>query len=270
MLNILHDEYLLPPDPRPYNISSNNAWYIDDNKLYGKDIRNQLKDIFFHEHNGFFVEAGALDGVYLSNTLWLEKERGWTGLLIGPNIFSYRELLTKHRKAWVSNTCISSTLHPRQTVMVSLIPGGRTSHSEMNVRGSSYEFGVNLDISEDEPYYRDIHFLLNSATKHLTNVQCFPLKSYLLALNVSTVDLLSLDIQGSEMAVLDTLPWESVNFRALVVEYISQVMDQNFLDIMTTRGYNYQHLTEDILFIKKGDPLLDLKFEVHADTVVYT
>lgn len=31
---------------------------------------------------GYFVELGAGDGIYLSNTLWLEREKGWGGLLI--------------------------------------------------------------------------------------------------------------------------------------------------------------------------------------------
>ena len=34
--------------------------------------------------NGFFIEAGAHDWVKDSNTLLLEMERGWTGILVEP------------------------------------------------------------------------------------------------------------------------------------------------------------------------------------------
>ena len=33
---------------------------------------------------GFFVEAGAHDGFTQSNTYWLERFRGWRGLLVEP------------------------------------------------------------------------------------------------------------------------------------------------------------------------------------------
>ncbi|CAL4183821.1 unnamed protein product, partial [Meganyctiphanes norvegica] len=238
MISILRESYLVPPDPRPYNISSNNILYIGNKMAYGGYIENKIQETFSHISNGFFVEAGALDGVYLSNTLWLEQERGWTGLLVEPNIFSYRELLTKHRKAWVSNTCLSRTQYPRQTVMESTFPD-KGSAAPMNIKGGSHEFGVSLYNYEEKG---SANFLY-AATEHLTSVQCFPLASYLLALNVSTVDFLSLDIQGSEMAVLDTLPWDSVNFRALVVEYTPPVIDQDFFNVMTDRGYFYQNFT---------------------------
>src|ERR1700675_2623345 len=34
--------------------------------------------------DGFFVEAGANDGYTQSNTYWLERFRGWRGLLVEP------------------------------------------------------------------------------------------------------------------------------------------------------------------------------------------
>ena len=37
------------------------------------------------KQDGFFIEAGAHDGVEASNTLYLEKKMGWKGLLVEPN-----------------------------------------------------------------------------------------------------------------------------------------------------------------------------------------
>ena len=35
---------------------------------------------------GFFVEAGAVEGVFESNTYFLERWRGWDGLLVEPRV----------------------------------------------------------------------------------------------------------------------------------------------------------------------------------------
>lgn len=41
--------------------------------------------IIFQKEGGFFVEIGAHDGQNLSNTLWLERQHLWSGLLIEAN-----------------------------------------------------------------------------------------------------------------------------------------------------------------------------------------
>ena len=43
-----------------------------------------------------------------------------------------------------------------------------------------------------------------------TRLQCFPLAAALAALENPTVNLLSLDIEGAEFPVLQTLPWQQV------------------------------------------------------------
>ena len=44
----------------------------------------------------------------------------------------------------------------------------------------------------------------------IAQIQCLPLFSLLLALDNPTVDYLSLDIEGAELRVLETIPWEKV------------------------------------------------------------
>jgi len=41
-------------------------------------------------------------------------------------------------------------------------------------------------------------------------VQCFPFYTLISALNISTVDYFSLDVEGSELDVLKTIPFELV------------------------------------------------------------
>ncbi len=45
------------------------------------------------------------------------------------------------------------------------------------------------------------------------HVQCFPIYSILSALNRTTVDYFSLDVEGDELSVLKTIPWNSVHIQ---------------------------------------------------------
>ena len=46
--------------------------------------------------------------------------------------------------------------------------------------------------------------------------QCFPLYSLLMALNQTTVNYFSLDIEGHEKKVLETIPWNKVDIKVLL------------------------------------------------------
>ncbi len=53
-----------------------------------------------------------------------------------------------------------------------------------------------------------------------TPVHCYPLYSLLLASNLTRLDLLSLDLEGSEPYVLATLPWDEVQIKVSKVDAI--------------------------------------------------
>src|SRR5215467_5134323 len=55
------------------------------------------ENVFRGTRNGVFVEFGALDGLDTSNTLFFEREREWSGLLIEANPRSFCRLLESDR-----------------------------------------------------------------------------------------------------------------------------------------------------------------------------
>ena len=68
---------------------SNVTEYVK-NIPYSKSQENRIPmDLFVLQHldfkkNGYFVEFGAADGKYLSNTYLMEKKFGWKGILCEP------------------------------------------------------------------------------------------------------------------------------------------------------------------------------------------
>ncbi|KAK4310867.1 hypothetical protein Pmani_017600 [Petrolisthes manimaculis] len=215
VLAVLRASYLQPPSLLPYNLSTDPIYIKLVHLGTWSFIYNHTAKFFREQRGGFFVEAGGFDGEKGSNTLWLEKHQNWTGLLVEPNPYSFQKLVHKQRKAWASNTCLSPHPYPIQQVLVSVSLNDKFNfnglQSGLTNRGSSYLHGYALgeEVQRQTMKRSDILYV---------STQCFPLASYLLALNVTTVDFLSLDIQGVEKDVLENFPWTRINVRVVVIE----------------------------------------------------
>lgn len=145
--------------------------------------------------NGFYIEAGANDGVSQSNTLFLEN-RGWKGILVEPNKFKYQECINNRSKnnivvncALVSNTYLSST-----------------------ITGSFFESsGESLcgQIIDDLEYCPCIQAkqagLEKIKNKYISEVPARTLQSIINEYNVSKIDFMSLDVEGYEIPAMDGL-----------------------------------------------------------------
>lgn len=62
----------------------------------------------------------------------------------------------------------------------------------------------------------DANLITNADVAHdgmHVDVQCFPLASYIAALHTRTVDYFSLDVEGSEMEILQTIPFNLVDIK---------------------------------------------------------
>ena len=81
--------------------------YGDSEKVIGKLTNNDKWIIKFlkGKRKGFFIEAGAFDGITNSCTYTLEKYYGWTGILIEPSIIFNQ--LNKNRS---KSKCVNALL----------------------------------------------------------------------------------------------------------------------------------------------------------------
>ncbi|MCL4146109.1 UNVERIFIED_CONTAM: hypothetical protein GTU68_035736 [Idotea baltica] len=236
VINILQRKYLDPPSSNPYNLSTDVIYKVNKNGYTWPLIKFYTDILFANQSGGFFVEAGALDGEFLSNTLWLEQELNWTGLLVEPDLYNYRELLMKQRRAWASNSCLSSTSYPKRTIMVSRSASGKRNKFEMAYnwifRGQIHELKNNISSS-----YDNFHARASSIPLYST-VQCFPLYSYLLALNKTNIDLFTLDVQGAETGIIETIPFDKIKVKVFIIEHATETKyDRNFVQFFDKQGY---------------------------------
>ncbi len=82
-------------------------------------------------------------------------------------------------------------------------------------------------------------------------MQCFTLYSLLNALQLTKIDYFSLDVEGAEIDILETIPFEVININVITIEYRITYYQQRKLRINETKSL--ERLTEiENFFNKKG------------------
>lgn len=238
LIQYIKDIFVQPSGLKPILRKENSNQY--------KGQHNQVDLILKHynyKRNGFFIEAGAWDGEAFTNTLHLETEYNWTGLLVEPNEGAFAEIVAKKRNAFIVNSCLSTT-----------------SNAEKVIFDMADVFGAIDDKTDPENEktkkmkirFKDIGWFNRPEIPHQNKeVQCIPLYSLLLALDNPRVDFFSLDIEGSEMKVLRTIPWEKVNIEVILIE-VDKSNITEMVHYMNVQGYKAIPVPPlDYLFVKE-------------------
>ena len=192
----LHKDWFLSPSQLPYNLLGR----PENTKYFSQEKQDEYVDRYFHEAtNNVFLEVGAVDGVSLSNTLFLERERNWTGLLIEPNKDFYSKLAMVHRKAYCINTCLSldNKIGTATFRTAGMIGGVEEGYTETMKKRANSEFPSAPSVE----------------------VFCIPLGLILTALEMYRIHFFSLDVEGAELAILNTIPFDIVKIDLFFIEY---------------------------------------------------
>jgi len=192
LLREIRKNYLVKPSgEKGYNSSLISE---DAGESYGENGQDAFLDQFLFKgrvKNGFFVEAGADDFVHGSNSLMFERGHGWSGLLVEPHPLIFAQGLQVQRKAWSVATCLAIDTKPHLAKFASEASPG--AMAGLVPQGSPVNGTIEL--------------------------QCLPMASLLLALDNPTVNYLSLDLEGAELEVIKTIPFNQLNIEVLSVEF---------------------------------------------------
>jgi FkbM family methyltransferase len=161
---------------------------------------------YLPEHEGIFVEAGAFDGYWGSNTYWFERFRGWSGVLIEP----IPKLADRARKERPSSQVFQCALVPPEHAaaqIVLLVAGtasvvaGAWCGAENHARVGAWASGSHT-------------FELTVPARLLSDV--------LDEAAVTRIDLLTLDVEGFEPSALRGLDLTRHRPRFLLVEMLNE------------------------------------------------
>jgi FkbM family methyltransferase len=183
---------------------------------------------------GLFIEAGAYDGFFQSNTYWLEAARGWTGLLVEPVPGLARRARRQRPRSTVVNCALVDDTYPESTV--TLHHGGPMS---IVAQGDGTREWARRAEGFGERVY---DFTVPART----------LSSVLEELQISDIDFFSLDVEGFEAMVLRGLNLERFAPRTLLVEVVGNGGDhrQEIVDVLGDRYRLAGETSVDALFVR--------------------
>lgn len=190
--------------------------FCENRETYAQSKQDLLALFCLGTSPGYFVEFGACDGVYLSNTFMLEKYYNWTGLLVEPS-HHYANVLKQVRSASIDTSCVSD------------VTGNVVDFLEIsNLQG----------LSGLEKYaYDDQHSDLRKEFGNRYVVKTISLNDLLDKYNCpATIDYLSIDTEGSEYSILYKYDF-SRKFKLVTIEHNNTYQEPLINDLMTEQGY---------------------------------
>jgi len=164
---------------------------------------------------GYFVEFGAADGVTCSNSLYLERELGWTGLLAEPGRV-WRARLAKNRACAMDFRCVWS----RSGETVTFNEPRIALHSTIDAYSESDGLA---DTRKDGERYAVETVSLNELLDHWNAPR--------------RIDYLSLDTEGSEFDILQAFDFSAYDVRLISVEHNHTAKRQAIFDLLSAQGF---------------------------------
>lgn len=156
---------------------------------------------------GVFVEAGANDGVEQSNTYYLEKFRGWTGLLVEPEP-GLAAACRRNRRARVAEAALVAEDVPGATVVLNFAGLMSTVDGALgDAAATARHVATALSVQPELAGTRRVPVPARTLSALLDEAGL-----------VRPVDLLSLDVEGGEAAALRGLDFSRHAPRFICVE----------------------------------------------------
>jgi len=183
------------------------------------------------KRDGFFVEFGATDGVLLSNSWLLEKHFGWRGICAEPNPKLF-ERLQQNRSCTLSPACVYRTSGERMRFVLADAYGGLEELA-----------GEDQHVDKRNAYASvgDVIEVNTISLMDLLDQQGAP----------AVIDYLSIDTEGSELAILEGIDWSRYQFRCITVEHNFTEQRKGIQALLEAQGYQRREQQWDDWYVRR-------------------
>lgn len=174
---------------------------------------------FAKKQSGTYLEIGGADGITHSNTLYLRRSFGWTGILVEPDDTQFWQC--KHHR-------------PKPDQVMNCAIATREGQQELNMVLAGQLSSVIGYHSRDQHSEARENMIAQQETKKVPAVNI----NSILA-KFSHLDYLSLDVEGAEEEILRTIDWQhSPNPQVCTIEVNENPRARAIIqDLMMSNGY---------------------------------
>jgi FkbM family methyltransferase len=163
------------------------------------------------KRDGYFVEFGAGDGDFLSNTALFERNYGWRGIVAEPGRNSH-ERLKNNRRCIVDLRCVWT--ETGKTLTFSENPEPELSTIAL--------FRRHADQAQSREYQVETVSLDDLLEQHKAP---------------ELMDYLSIDTEGSELPILHAFDFSRRKFKIITVEHNYRAVRDDIFQLLTSKGY---------------------------------
>lgn len=203
------------------------------------------QQIFKCKTEGVFVEVGALDGFGASNTWFFEKERNWSGLLIEPNPVEYNKKDNNPRPNSIFENCAISDVE-MDINFLSIEGPCNVLSGIMEFYNAQHLERINSEIEMYKSYPEGHEYF---SRKQEIPMKAVRLESLFDKHGITKIDLISIDVEGAELAVLNSINFDKVDISVFLIENNYGLEKET--EFLMSKGYKpLGNIQWDVVFVK--------------------
>jgi FkbM family methyltransferase len=198
-----------------------------------------IRSYFPDQQKGNCIEVGAVDGIFVSNTLHFERN-GWDALCIEP-IPQYYAKLKQNRKNALNYAAASANSDDVKFTVVNMSNDNQSSISGLEVDERLMESHSPLNPTKE---------VISVKTRRLD----WCIENYF---NHETIDFISIDTEGNELDVLKSFDVNKYNIKLLIIE--NNFNDDTIEKYLDELGWvKDQRVVVNDFYVKKPQALTEL------------
>lgn len=215
--------------------------------FYSQDRQDSyLENIVFKGHNnGFYVDVGAHDGITFSNSYFFDKERNWKGICIEPLPEVYNKLCKNRNNSINLNLAID-----KKNDIVNFVCNNGYTEMLSGIQDYLDHRHINRINTENA---------LTGAKTNIIQVTTKPLKDIFLENKINHVNYLSIDVEGAEKQVIESIDFDQVFIDVIGFENNYSDVSQPIINYLKSKGYlHLNYKGTDIMMIHSNSVFLKL------------